>query len=179
MSAPPLSKLIRFLLLAAGLIILLSVLWSFVATQYNDFLTGVAKSVVSKGVTVEQREGTIYFLRIEYQGSLQREVKDWLVASAIQFGLLLTVALVAATPGLALRRRLLYSGIAAALTFTLQIIAVVVMAKTFSSLFFVIVSDLFPPLLWALFSLRYWFPQQVTAPSHPLESHPSPKKQHK
>ncbi len=163
MSAPPLSKLIRFLLLAAGLIILLSVLWSFVDSGYTNFLGGVAKSVTSTGVTVQQKQGTIYFLHsVKYMGgSLQKT--DWIDASAISFGLLLTVALVAATPGLALRRRFLFAAIGAAGTFALQILAVVIMAKTFSSIFFVIVSDLFPPLLWALFSLRYWFPHPVTA----------------
>jgi hypothetical protein len=161
MSAPPLSKLVRFLLIAAGLIILLSVLWSFVEPRYSNLLTDVARGVVSPGVTVEQREGTIYFTRIEHMGGLQREVKDWIHTAAIQFGLLLTVALVAATPGLRLKRRFLYSFIAAVATFTLQIIAVVLMARTFSSIFFVVVSDLCPPLLWALFSFRYWFPKSA------------------
>lgn len=175
MSAQPLSKLIRFLLVAAGLIIVLSVVWSFVDSAYSNFLTDVARNVVSKGVLLEQREGTIYFSRV----FLNVKVTDWIDASAIQFGLLLTVALVAATPGLALRRRFLYTGIAAALTFALQILAVVVMAKTFSSIFFVIVSDVFPPLLWAMFSLRYWFPQPATSPSHQRESPPNLKMQRK
>lgn len=161
MSAPPLSKIIRFLLIAAGLIIVLSVLWTFVDAAYSNFLTWIAKSVVSQGVIVKQSAGTIDFIhRVPYtiqgiRGFL--EVTDSINASAIQFGLLLTIALVAATPGLSWRRRFLFSAIAAAVTFILQVLSVVIMAKTFNSLFFVIVSDLFPPLLWAVFSFRYWF----------------------
>jgi hypothetical protein len=161
MSAPPLSKLVRFLLIAAGLIIVLSVVWSFVDTAYSNFLSLIAGSVVSKGVVIEQSDGTIAFVHsIPYtidsmRGSLQ--VTDSIVASAIQFGLLLTIALMAATPGLGLKRRFLFTGAAAAVTFVLQILSIIVMSKTFNSLFFVIVSDLFPPLLWAAFSFRYWF----------------------
>jgi hypothetical protein len=164
MSAPPLSKLLRFLLVAAGLIILLSVLWSFFESAYSDFLTVIARGVVSPGVVIEQKGGTIYFTRIEHMSGLQREVQDWIHISAIQFGLILTVALVAATPGPAVGRRFLYAGLATASTMALQIIAVIIMARTFSSLFFVVVSDLFPPVLWALFSLQYWFPRRLTPP---------------
>ena len=171
MSAPPLSKLIRFLLLAAGLIILLSVLWSFIDSAYSNFLGQIAQGLVSGEFKVEQTGGTIYFTRqywvVNVGGSSTRLLVPenyppdaWIVTSAIQFGILLTIALVAATPGLTLRRRFLFTAIAATATFALQIIAVVVMTKTFSSIFFVVVSDLFPPLLWALFSFRYWFPSQ-------------------
>lgn len=157
MRAPPLSRLIRFLLIAGGLIIVLSVLWSFVGSGYSDFLANLARGVVSAGVKVEQDAGTIYFNHsISYMGG-SLEVQDWVDTTAIQFGLILTIALVAATPGLGLKTRLAYTAIAAAACFVLQIIAVAVMAKTFNSLFFVVVSDLFPLLLWAVFSLRYLF----------------------
>jgi hypothetical protein len=167
MSTPPLSKLLRFLLIAAGIIILLSVIWSFIDSSYSNFLSWIAGGVVAKGVIVKQSDGTIAFVHhIPYtiegiRGSL--EVTDSIVASAIQFGLLLTIALVAATPGLGLKRRFLFTGMAVVVAFILQILAVIVMAKTFNSLFFVIVSDLFPPLLWAAFSLRYWFPKSASS----------------
>jgi hypothetical protein len=165
MSAPPLAKLIRFILITVGLIILLSVLWSFVDQSYSDFLTSVAKSAVSKSATVEGKAGTIYFLHsIPYLGgSLQ--VTDWIDISAVEFGLVLVVALVAATPGLRLAQRFLYSGVAAVTVFVLHILAVVIMARTFSSIFFITVSDLVPPLLWALFSFRYWFPRKAPSES--------------
>ena len=169
----PLSKLFRFLLVAAGLIIALSIIWSFVDSAYSNFLTDVARKVVSKDVRLEQRGGAIYFTR----GFLN--VTDWIDASAIQFGLILTIALVAATPGLALGRRFLYTATAAALIFALQILAVVVMARTFNSLFFVIVSDLFPPLLWAMFSLKYWFAPPAISQPRKRQSPPNLKKQRK
>jgi hypothetical protein len=181
MSAPPLSKIIRFLLIAAGLIIVLSVLWTFVDSGYSAFLGKIASSLVSGEFKVEQHEGTISFTRQYFIMNVEGKptpvpvpenypAEDTLVASAIQFGLLLTIALVAATPGLSWRRRLLFSGIAAAVTFVLQILSVIIMAKTLNSLLFVIVSDLFPPLLWGFYSFKYWFaPRPVT----PLTQNPS------
>jgi hypothetical protein len=187
MSVPPLSKIIRFLLIAAGLIIVLSVLWTFVDSGYSAFLGKVASSLAPPEYKVEQRAGTIYFTRqyfvVDFQGKPtniavpQNYPPDAsIVASAIQFGLLLTFALVAATPGLTWRRRFLFSMIAAAVTFLLQILSVVVMAKTFNTLFFVVVSDIFPPLLWAVFSFKYWFKPPPGVPIPALPPQPQLKK---
>ncbi len=170
MSAPPLSRVIRFLLIAAGLIIVLSVIWSFVDTTYSNFLSSIARGVVSQGVSVEQRQESIIFHRVVMRPvqienktiHVPIQVTDGIDAAAIQFGLLLAVALMAATPGLTLKRRFSFTGIALAVTFVLQVLSVIVMAKTFNSLFFVIVSDLFPVVLWAVFALKYLF-----APSRP------------
>jgi hypothetical protein len=163
MSAPPLSKIIRFLLIVAGLIIVLSVIWSFVDAAYSTLLSNIAKGLVSEGVRVEEGVGTIYFYRILHiMGGYQPE-EYWIDASAIQFGLLLTVSLVAATPGLRWKKRLLYTLMAAIITLALQILSVVIMARTFSRIFFIIVSDLFPPILWVIFSYRYWFSRPVAA----------------
>jgi hypothetical protein len=171
MSVPPLSKILRFLLVAAGLIIVFSVLWNFIDAEYSTFLGQIASKVVPAEYKVEQREGTVYFTRqyfIMDIGGKPTPVKvpenypadHYLVASAIQFGLLLTIALVAATPGLSWVRRIIASLVAAAVTFVLQVISVIIMGLTFNSILFVIVSDLFPPLLWAFFSYRYWFHRQ-------------------
>jgi hypothetical protein len=177
MSAPPLSRIIRFLLIAAGLIIVLSVLWNFVDSGYSTFLGKIASTFVRAEYKVDQREGTIYFTRQYFIVNVAGKPTpipvpenyppdNAIYASAIQFGLLLTIALVAATPGLTWRRRILFSAMAAAVTFVLQVLSVIVMAKTLNSLFFVIVSDLFPPLLWAFFSFRYWFmPPPVVQPT--------------
>jgi hypothetical protein len=171
MSAPPLSRIVRFLLIAAGLIIIFSVLWSFIDNSYTGFLTGIARGITSSQAEVKENRGTITFTHKEpYMGGYLTE-KDWIDASAIQFGLLLTIALVAATPGLKIGQRILFSLIAAAITFVLQILSVIIMARTFNSLFFVIVSDVFPPVLWAVFSFKYWFagnaPAQTPPPAHP------------
>lgn len=170
MSAPPLSKIIRFLLIAAGLIIALSVLWNFVDSGYSTFLGKIASGLAPAEFKVDQKQGTIYFTRQYFIVNVQGQPTHVavpqnyppdadIVASAIQFGLLLTVALVAATPGLSWRRRVLFTLAAAGVTFLLQILSVVIMALTFNSILFVVVSDLFPPLLWAVFSFRYWFPK--------------------
>jgi hypothetical protein len=155
------------LLIAAALIIVLSVLWNFVDSGYSSFLGKIASGLAPAEFKVDQKEGTISFTRqyfiMDVQGKPTQvpvprnyPAEANIVASAIQFGLLLTVALVAATPGLAWKRRLLFTLAAAALTFLLQVLSVVIMALTLNSLLFVIVSDLFPPLLWALFSFKYW-----------------------
>jgi hypothetical protein len=190
MSAPPLSKLIRFLLIAAGLIIVFSVAWSFVDAEYSNFLGRIAGSLVSDEFKVEQTSGTIYFTRLYFPinigGTITKVAvpnnygtEAWIDASAIQFGLLLTIALVAATPGLKLRRRFILCAIAAAITFILQVLSVVIMAKTLNSLLFVIVSDLFPPILWAVFSFKYWFARPVSSPSVQVESPAADKKKGK
>jgi hypothetical protein len=171
MSVLPLSKIIRFLLIAAGLIIILAIAWNAVDSAYSSFLGKIAAGLVPADYKVNQSGGTIYFTRQYFVVNIdgkptQVAVPDnyppdaSIVAAAIQFGLLLTIALVAATPGLSWRRRFLFTGIAAAVTFTLQVLSVVVMAKTFNSLFFVIVSDVFPPILWAIFSFKYFFQTQ-------------------
>lgn len=189
MSAPPLSKIVRFMLIAAGLIIVLSALWNFVDSGYSEFLGKIASSFVRPEFKVEQSGGTIYFTRQYFIFNVEGKATQVpvpenyppgasIVASAIQFGLLLTVALVAATPGLSWRRRFLFSAIAVVVTFILQILSVIVMAKTLNSLFFVIVSDVFPPLLWAVFSIRYFFiPQASVQPQS--GSHPVGKNSHK
>ncbi len=178
MSAPPLSKLVRFLLIAAGLVIVLSIAWSFVDAGYSNFLTGIARKVVSAGVTVEQSQGTITFTHTEHKMGLIRTDKDWIDSAAIQFGLLLAVALMAATPGLGLKKRGLFIFLTALITFALQLLSVVIMAKTYNSLFFVIVSDLFPALLWAAFSLKYLFSGDAArAPTgQPVNPAPAPAK---
>jgi hypothetical protein len=179
MSVPPLSKLIRFILVAAGLIIVFSVAWSFVDADYSNFLAAIARGVVSSGVVVEQEQGTITFIHREYYMGLTRLDRDWIDASAIQFGLLLAVALVAATPGLKIGRRFLFSALAVAITFVLQVLSVLVMARTFNSLFFVVASDLFPPILWAIFSFKYWFAAPVSSPSAQAEPPAEVKKKGK
>jgi hypothetical protein len=157
MSATPLSRIIRFLLIAAGLIIVLSIVWSFVDSTYTNFLSWIARGAVPGGVTVQEQGGSIYFIHsLKYMGG-SLKVEDWIDAAAIQFGLLLAVALMAATPGLNLKRRFVFTGTALAVTFVLQVLSVIVMARTYNSLFFVIVSDVFPLVLWAGFSLRYLF----------------------
>jgi len=145
-----------FLGLAAVLIIIFSVLWHFVEQDYNSFLAGVAKAVVSRSATVTIISGKIYFGYIVSSNGGFIPKAGWIDPSSIQFGLILAVALVAATPGLSLVRRVAFSLIAIALTLSLQLIGVAVMARTFSSLLFVIVSDVFPPVFWAAFTLKYW-----------------------
>jgi hypothetical protein len=157
MSAPPLSRVIRFLLIAAGLIIVFSVVWTFIDSSYSDFLAWIARSTAPAGADVVHKGGTIYFAHLELSNGGFRPVSDSIEASAIQFGVLLAVALVAATPGLKIGRRVAFSAIALAITFVLQVLSVMIMARTFNNLFFVIVSDVFPPILWAIFSFRYWF----------------------
>jgi hypothetical protein len=190
MSAPPLSKLIRFLLIAAGLIIIFSVAWSFVDAGYSNFLGQIAGSLVSDEFKVEQTSGTIYFTRLYFPINIGGTITKlavpsnyppdaWIDASAIQFGLLLTIALMAATPGLKLRRRFILCAIAAAITFILQVLSVVIMAKTLNSLLFVIVSDVFPPILWAAFSFKYWFAGPVSAPCAQVEPPPAENKKGK
>jgi hypothetical protein len=186
MSATPLSKIIRFLLITAGLIVVLSVLWTFVDSAYSDFLGNIAAKLVPGEFKVEQREGTIFFTRQYFMMDVGGKptpvsvpanypAENAIVASAIQFGLLLTVALVAATPGLSWRRRFLFCGIAALATFMLQVLSVIIMAKTFNSLFFVIVSDVFPPIIWAFYSLRYWLVPAKAIPASENESRTSRK----
>jgi hypothetical protein len=189
MSALPLSKIIRFLLIAAGLIIVLSVLWNFVDSDYSNFLGKIASALAPAEYKVEQRGGTIYFTRQYFVMDVggkpthvsvpQNYPPDAsIVASAIQFGLLLTVALVAATPGLTWRRRILFSLAAAAITFILQVLSVVIMAKTFNTIFFVIVSDVFPPLLWAFFFFRYWIRNPLNKEKAPVIVPVQPSKKH-
>jgi hypothetical protein len=179
MSAPPLSKIVRFLLIAAGLIIVLSVLWTFVDSGYSAFLGKIASGLTSEEYKAEQRNGTIYFTQqylVEHINGRPVKIslpenyppRVTLVASAIQFGLLLTIALVAATPGLTWRRRILFSLIGAAAAFVLQLLSVAIVAVTFNTVLFVIVSDLFPPVLWAVFSFRYWFKPAPVLPEPPL-----------
>jgi hypothetical protein len=168
MSAPKLSTIVRFLLIAAGLIVLLSVLWIFVDSGYSAFLGKIASAVTSDQYRVTQQEGTIYFtqkyiwdtvnghlVKVALPDNFPPRVD--IVASAIQFGLLLTVSLVAATPALPWRRRLLSCFLAAFITVFLQILSVIITARTFNTLFFVVISDIVPPILWAIFSFRYWF----------------------
>ncbi len=169
MSAPPLSKILRFLLIAAGLIIVFSVVWTFIDSYYSEFLAWVARSNVSAQTLVDHRDGTIHFAHVMFMDGAMKRDDYTLEASAIQFGLLLAVALVAATPGLKIWQRFLFSLIAVAVTFILQVLSIIIMARTFNSLLFVIVSDVVPPILWAVFSFRYWFGKPLPATAEMVE----------
>ncbi|MBN1188337.1 MAG: hypothetical protein JXA46_01155 [Dehalococcoidales bacterium] len=172
MSVPPLNKLLRFILIAAGLIIVFSVVWTFIDSYYSNFLAWVARNNISQQTLVEQTGGTIHFVHIEFSNGGWKPVKDSLEASAIQFGLLLAVALVAATPGIKIRQRILFSLMAVAITFILQVLSIIIMARTYNNMFFIIVSDVIPPVLWALFSFKYWFGQSPVSQAVRVEKSP-------
>ncbi len=157
-------RLLPFIGKAIVFLIALSVVWYFIAPAYNSLLAVSVERLIPAPAALTVQQGTIY---IHPQGDA--ESVGGIYASALHYGLLLVVALIAATPGLKLVRRLKFFGIAVITLYIIHVVTIVPFARAALSsqtpstsqdplliLLAVIGSDLFPVLIWALVSYKYF-----------------------
>ena len=90
--------------------------------------------------------------------------------SALHYGMLLVISLIAATPALGWRRRLMFIAIAILIMFLLHLSTILIIAKVSISgvnplptitLFITLGTALFPTLVWGILCYKYWWPRAV------------------
>jgi hypothetical protein len=169
---------------AVGILIAISVLWSFfIATPYNHALVAVTDSLTSNRIILGEDAGddlrqlfsSIYGipLKDDYL-CVVTPGEDWvpffMPLSALHYGMLLVIALIAATPGLTWRRRLIFIPIAILIMFLLHLITILIIANVSLSganplptitLFITLGTALFPALIWGILCYKYWWPKAV------------------
>lgn len=163
-------KLLPFLGIAIGFIIVISIIWHFIAPVYNHLLVGVADRLTLTQVVLGE-DNNIYLT------TLSRGVPftAWIHSSYLHYGLILVIALIAATPGLKLSQRFSSILVALIVLFVIHIVTILIMAKLMQStggavpllyrnpaiIFLLpIGGSLFPLLVWAGLSFRYWLPRR-------------------
>ena len=159
------SRLIRFTAITIAFFSVISVAWYFVAPSYTALLSGAADMFAPARTGIDSIDNTIYIT--PDAGSMS----EWMYginALDLQYGLLVTVALIAATPGISLLRRAGYIAVTCLLIFLINIISVIVFAHAANSgdpgtvsekplvvLFCIVGCDLFPVIIWGIISFRH------------------------
>jgi len=161
------ARFLPFVGKAIAFLVAISLAWYFIAPAYNTILATVAEKLLPSQSMLTLDQGTIYIYPpagIEPAGGIY--------ASALHYGLVLVMALIMATPGLKLLQRLRFIAIALLAIFTVHIASIVLFARNVLSgtsvsleqnpliVFFAVVgSDLFPVLIWAAVSSKYFSPR--------------------
>ncbi len=152
------TRLLGFIGRVILIFIPVTVAWYFIAPHYTQLLVNVVDGLSAGDVAIAARQNTIevgFHLSI---GSARSYVINGL---DLQYGLLLAVALIGATPGLRLRRRATHLAIAVLTVFVIHIITLMVFTSVARSatsasigghplvvLFCIVGCDLFPVLVW-------------------------------
>lgn len=150
-------KLIIFIVKVLVLILILSVLWYFLAPGYTSLLVSATDALAPSSIIMWASDSSIIIRAVGQAPAAIHSLP-------FQAGLLLLLALIIATPGIKVRQRLIYIVIGAVLTFVLHIVSVLIMTinvrniRPLVVLFASVGIDLFPILIWAVLSARYWWP---------------------
>ena len=157
-------RLLFFVVKVFALILIFSSFWPFVAPGYTRLLVAASNGVAPSNINMAAVDSSI-IIHVEGQ---------WTPASLrslpFQAGLLLVLALVIATPGLKVRQRLKCLVAAAIVTFGLHVASVLIMSTQAQAmrplvvLFASVGIDLFPVLVWAAVSAKYWWPSRGASP---------------
>ena len=176
------SSFLTFVGKTIAFFVAICVVWYFVAPTYNSLLAGAANQLAPAQTSISSQDNTIYISPQASTGSV------WMYGINgldLQYGLLLIVALIAATPGLRLTQRLKFIPIAFVMMFIIHVVSVLVFANAANSstpalvenntlviLFCIMGCDLFPVLVWAALSFKYFLPRSVKSPLSKIQSTP-------
>lgn len=168
---------------AIGILIVISLLWSFlVAASYNHALVAITDKLSGAEIVLGEdfeedvrrelglKEQNIYVAVSQPWGL---ELHGYLEGSALHYGMLLVISLIAATPGLTWRRRLKFVPLALGIMFILHLSTILIFAKISLSganvaqnpviiLFITLGTTLFPTLIWAIVCYKYWWPRTTS-----------------
>ena len=172
------SRLLGFIGKTVAFFIIISVLWYFVAPTYNRLLAGAANQFAPAQTMISSAEhNTIYVFPEIGSG---RPGAYAIEALDLQYGLLLVVALIAATPGLRLTQRFKFIPIAFVIMFIIHVASILIFAyaaqsgtpasiskNPFVILFSILGTGLFPVLVWGALSFRYFLPKPDEKPLVP------------
>lgn len=167
---------------AVGLLIAISVLWSFViAMPYNRALVAVTDGLSRADIIL----GADFDEEVRRQNSLEEDficiaarqpgeilLYGFIPGSALHYGMLLVISLIAATPALGWRRRFIFIPLAILIMFLVHLITILVFARLSSTgvaapqhlsviLFITLGTALFPALIWGVLCYKYWWPKAV------------------
>ena len=172
-SSPVRGRLLRFAVIALAVLVVIALLWPFIAPAYNRLLVGDSSNLVPHEVTLAA-EGSDIIVDVEIQRpEISASASGKIESSSLHYGLLFLMALIAATPGLKLSRRAKFGAIALVSMFLIHFITMMVVTRLMLSnvegggslasnpwmvLFLTIGCDLFPLLVWGALSFRYWIP---------------------
>lgn len=152
-------KLIIFIVKVLVLILIFSSFWSFVAPGYTSLLVAATNAVAPSSIRMAADDSVVVIFSVG-------QAPAALHSLPFQAGLLLLLALILATTGIKLKQRLLYIVVGAVLTFVIHIISVLIMTinvrnmRPLVVLFASVGIDLFPVLIWAVLSAKYWWPSR-------------------
>jgi hypothetical protein len=167
---------------AVGLLIAISVLWSFfIAMPYNRALVAVtdrlSKADIILAADFDEEVRRQNCLEEDYICIAARQPGEILLygyipGSALHYGMLLVISLIAATPALARRRRFMFIPLAILIMFLVHLITILVFARlSFTGvatpqhlsviLFITLGTALFPALVWGVLCYKYWWPKAV------------------
>jgi hypothetical protein len=171
------SRLLRFIGKTIAFFIVISVLWHFVAPTYNRLLAGAADQFGPGQTAISAEQDNLYILPELNTGPAGMYE---IYGLDMQYGLLLVVALIAATPGLRLTQRFRYIPIAFVIMFIIHVATILIFAyvaesgtpasvtkNPFVVLFSILGTDLFPVLVWGVLSFRYFLPKPNEEPLVP------------
>ena len=163
------SQFLRFAGKAVACLIPIAAAWYFIAPAYNFLLAHAANLLAPAGYAITAEEYTIYVTPGPSTAG------DWMYGingMDLQYGLLITIALIAATPGLRLVQRAKLVPLVFGAMFVIHTVSVIVFAHVapsgspddvghnpFVVLFCILGCDLFPVLVWAALSLRHLLPR--------------------
>jgi len=159
---PDRRRLLIFVATVFGLILVFSIGWLFIAPGYASLLAAATDKISPSSISLTATGSSIVLQSETQQASIS------LNSLPLQAGLILLVTLIIATPGLRVKQRLYYVAIGAVLTFVLHVISILIMSTNVRALRPLIVLfasvgiDLFPVLIWAGLSARYWWPGRET-----------------
>ncbi len=153
-------KLIRFVGKALLFLVLFSVMWYFIAPGYARALASVTDAIAPRNARIVA-EGV--FIAIYHTDSPKPMLFHTLT---FQAGLVLSFALIAATPGPKMAIRIKYLITASTVVFVLHVISFLLLSfygrttvlLPLIVLFASVGVDLFPILIWMGLSAKYWWP---------------------
>jgi len=167
---------------AVGILIAISVLWSFfIAMPYNRALVAVtdrlSRADIILGADFDEEVRRQNFLEedsicIATQQPGEIVLYGFIPGSALHYGMLLVISLIAATPALAWRRRFIFIPLAILIMFLVHLITILVFARLSLTgvaapqhlsviLFITLGTALFPALVWGVLCYKYWWPRTV------------------
>lgn len=155
-------RFMHFIAKATVSLILLAVIWYFIGPSYNQLLVLISGVLAPAEVELAARENIIYVYT--FAGS---ETIGGIYISALHYGLLLMIALIAATSGLSLAKRLRSTCIAVILIFGIHIITLLLFVNSIAGnlstlslqspllvIMTILGCDLLPVVIWAIIYYR-------------------------
>lgn len=167
---------------AVGILIAISVLWTYViAMPYNRALVAVTDKLSRADIIL----AADFDEEVRRENSLQEDyicvasrqpgeilLYGYIPGSALHYGMLLVIALIGATPALGWRRRFIFIPLAILIMFLVHLITILMFARlSFAGaaapqhlsviLFITLGTALFPALVWGILCYKYWWPRGV------------------